>query len=131
MPDYLALKSLHVACVGVSYALFFVRGLWMLHDPERLRRRWVRIVPHANDTVLLAAGVGLAFATGRYPWVEPWLAAKLAALLAYIGLGLLALGRARSRRARLAAWLAAQLVFFYMVAVALAREPLPGMRRDF
>jgi len=33
--------------------------------PERLARRWVRIVPHAVDSVLLASAIG-ALATFAY-----------------------------------------------------------------
>ena len=42
-----------------------------------------------------------------------------------IGLGTAALKHGKTRRARIAAWLAAQAVFFYIVAVALTRDPLP------
>ena len=57
--------------------------------------------------------------------VHGWLTAKVVGLLFYIGLGTVALKRGRTRRARIAAWLAAQAVFFYIVAVALTRNPLP------
>ena len=53
----------------------------------------------------------------------PWLAAKLVALLAYIGLGALALRPGRSKGARAAAWLAALAVFAYIAAVAVTRSP--------
>jgi uncharacterized membrane protein SirB2 len=120
---YLAVKYVHVTAVAASFALFFLRGAWMMLDSPRLGARWVRIVPHANDTVLLAAGVWLALALGEAPGASPWLTAKLAALLAYIVLGLLALRPGRSKRVRVAAWLAALAVFGYMVAVATTRSP--------
>jgi len=47
------------------------------------------------------------------------------ALLLYIVLGSIALKRGRTLKQRAAAWLAAQAVFFYIVAVALTRNPLP------
>ena len=120
---YLAVKYVHVAAVAASFALFFLRGLWMMLDSPRLAARWVRIVPHFNDTVLLAAGVWLAFALREAPGTSPWLTAKLAALVAYIVLGMLALRPGRSKRVRGAAWLAALAVFGYMVAVATTRSP--------
>jgi len=55
MPDYLSIKSVHVACVAASYLLFLVRGIWMIGDSPMLRRRWVRVLPHVNDALLLAA----------------------------------------------------------------------------
>lgn len=110
-----------------SYALFFIRGVWLLRDSPLLRRRWVRIVPHVVDTLLLGSAIALALMLRQYPFVAGWLTAKVIALVVYIGLGMLALRFARTRRAQLAAWLAAQAVFIYIVAVALTRNPLPWM----
>jgi uncharacterized membrane protein SirB2 len=114
-----------VACVATSYALFFVRGVWMMRSPARLNARWVKIVPHVIDTVLLASAITMALMIRQYPFVAPWITAKVLALIVYIGLGTLALKRGRTRRVRIATWIAAQLVFFYIVAVALTRSPLP------
>jgi uncharacterized membrane protein SirB2 len=122
--DYLALKTLHVSSVALSYALFFVRGLWMVRDSPLLARRWVRIVPHLVDTVLLASGLALAVAIRQYPFEARWLTAKVLALLVYIALGTVALKRGPTKRVRVFAWIAAQLVFFYIVAVAVTRNPL-------
>jgi uncharacterized membrane protein SirB2 len=123
--DFAALKTLHVAAAAVSYALFFLRGVWLLSGSALLQRRWVRIVPHVNDTLLLAAAVWMTMILHQYPGTHAWLTAKLAGLVAYVGLGMLALRFARTRRARLAAWIAAQFVFAYIVAVALTHDPLP------
>ena len=122
--DYLTLKSIHVASVAASYALFFVRGVWMMRSPQRLQRRWVKVVPHAVDTVLLASAVALAIISHQYPFAAGWLTAKVIALVLYIALGMVALHYGKSMRARITAWIAAQCVFLYIVAVALTREPL-------
>lgn len=123
--DLSAFKTIHVATAAISYALFFVRGVWMLAASPMLNRRWVKVVPHVNDTVLLAAAIWMAVILREFPGTHGWLTAKLAGLLAYIGLGMLALRHGRTRGVRLAAWLAAQLAFAYIVAVALTRDPLP------
>jgi len=123
--DFTALKMIHVATAAVSYALFFVRGIWMIDGSPRLGERWARIVPHVNDTLLLAAAIWMTILTHQYPGTHAWLTAKLAALLFYIGLGTVALKRGKTRRTRITAWLVAQAVFFYIVAVALTRNPLP------
>ncbi len=54
------LKTLHLTTIAISLALFILRGVWMMADSPRLQARWVRIVPHLNDTLLLASGIGLA-----------------------------------------------------------------------
>jgi uncharacterized membrane protein SirB2 len=83
----------------------------------------VRIAPHSVDTVLLVSAVALAWQLGFTPFNSPWLAAKIVALLLYIGLGMLAFRYAKSFEMRLIAWLAAQLVFVYIVLAAITHNP--------
>lgn len=123
--SYFALKYVHVGAVIASFSLFFLRGLWMMTVPGKLAARWVRVVPHVVDTVLLASAIALAAMTAQYPFVQPWLTAKVLALVLYILLGTVAIRRGRTRRVRIIAWVLALLVFGYIVAVARARVPFP------
>lgn len=123
--DFTVVKAVHVSCVVISYLLFFTRGVWMLTDSPLLRQRWVRILPHVNDTLLLAAAIALALMLKQYPLTDAWLTAKATGLVAYIAIGTVAMRPGRTRRVRIAAWLVAQVVFFYIVGVALTRNPLP------
>ena len=123
--SYLLLKSIHVAAVIASFTLFFLRGLWMMAAPGKLAARWVRVVPHVVDTVLLVSAIALAVLTAQYPFVQSWLTAKVVALAVYIVLGIVALRGGRTRRVRIIAWVLALLVFCYIVTVARARVPLP------
>lgn len=118
------LKLIHLSAVVLSFTLFFLRGLWLLQGSPIMRQRWVRIAPHGIDTVLLASAVGLARQLGVTPGNSPWLAAKIVALLLYIGLGMLAFRHARSPRMRLVAWLCALLTFAYIVLAAVTHDPL-------
>ena len=120
--SYLALKYVHVSCVVLSYSLFFVRGVWMMRESSLLARPWVKIAPHAIDTVLLVSAIAMAVMIRQYPFSAPWLTAKLVGLIVYIALGMVALKRGKTKRTRMAAWIAAQLVFFYIVAVALTKR---------
>lgn len=123
--DFATLKAIHVTTVALSYSMFVVRGVWMLGDSPLLTRRWVRILPHVNDSLLLAAAIWMSVILGEYPGAHGWLTAKVAGLIAYILFGMLALRPGRSKRVRAAAWIVAQGVFAYIVAVALTRDPLP------
>jgi uncharacterized membrane protein SirB2 len=125
MSLYWLLKSLHVGSVLASGALFALRGYWMMRRPSKLRERWVRIVPHIIDSVLLASATALVVMTSQYPFAQAWLTAKVLALVAYIVLGSLALKRGRTLQVRIAALAAAAALFGYIVAVALTRSPLP------
>lgn len=128
--DYSLLKQLHLSTIVVTLALFLLRGIWMIADSPRLQIRWVRIVPHVNDTLLLGSGIGLAILLQQYPLVHGWLTAKFLALIVYIVLGSYALKRGKTRRQRIVAWSMALLVFAYMVAVAVTHDPFPFLRTD-
>ncbi len=119
------LKSIHITCVSLSYTLFLLRGIWMLRESPALQQRWVRIAPHTVDTLLLTSAILLAWQLGYSPLEQPWLAAKIVALLLYIVIGSIALKRGKTKRIRIAAWLVAQLIFFYIVSVALTHDPQP------
>lgn len=121
----LLLKSIHISCVASSYMLFFLRGIWSLNGSAIMSQRWVKIVPHVVDTLLIVSAVALAFSIRQYPFVDAWLTAKLLALLLYIGLGFVALRYGRSKTVRLSAWIIAQLVFIYIVMVAIGHNPWP------
>lgn len=123
-PDaYLLLRSVHVGAVVLSLAGFVLRGALMLAGSPLLGRRFTRIAPHVVDTVLLASALALAWQIGQWPFVDHWLTAKVLALVAYIVLGVLALGRARSPRARGLAFAGALTAAAYIVWVALTRDP--------
>jgi len=122
--SYLALRHLHITCVMLSGFGFVLRGLWMLNDSPMLRRRWVRVLPHLVDTLLLGSAVALAVISSQYPFYQSWLTAKVVGLLVYILCGMMALRRGRTRGVRVAFLLAAIVVFSYIVSVALVRNPL-------
>lgn len=118
-------KSVHLATVAITLTLFVLRGAWMMADSPRLGARWVRVVPHVNDALLLASAIVLAYLMGQYPFVDAWLTAKVIGLLVYIALGTVALKRGRSKGVRVAAWVGALAVFAYIVAVAVHHDPMP------
>ncbi len=119
------LKSLHILTVIVSIGGFFIRGLWVMADSPWLQKRWVKIVPHINDTILLVTGITLAIQIQQYPFVHGWITAKVLALLAYIGLGMMTIRHGRSKQQRILTWVLAILVFGYMVMVARTKMIFP------
>lgn len=123
--DASLLKSIHLTCVTLSYSLFFLRGGWMLRDSPLAQARWVRYARDIVDSTLLLSAIALAWQLGYSPLEHPWLATKIVALLAYIAIGSVALKRGKTKRIRLFAWLLAQMVFIYMVGVAVTHDPMP------
>ncbi|QJQ07705.1 SirB2 family protein [Undibacterium piscinae] len=123
--SYLAVKHLHITCAAISGSFFIVRGIWKMRDSAMLERRWVRILPHLVDTLLLASALTMVFWSGQYPFVQNWLTAKVLALLAYIALGTIALKRGKTPAIRASALAAAVTLFGYILAVAISRQALP------
>lgn len=123
--DYLSLKHFHMSCAAMSGTLFLLRGKWMLRASPMLQQKWVRIVPHVVDTLLLASAIGLVVWSHQYPGQQPWLSAKVLALLGYIVLGSIALKRGRTKKQRLAAFVAALALFLYIGMVAVTKRPFP------
>ena len=122
---YLLVKHLHITCAVLSGSFFLLRGVWMLLESDALQRRWVKVVPHVVDTVLLTSALVMVFWSAQYPFVQPWLTAKVLALLAYIVLGTIALKHGQTKATRTAALVAALAVFAYIVLVALSRQVMP------
>jgi len=118
------LKQVHVTCVSLTLAGFVARGLGAFAQAAWVRARGTRVASAALDTVLLVSAIALALVEGISPLVHSWLAAKIVGLLAYIGLGVVALRPGIAWPTRLAAWVGALGVFAYILSVAVTKDPL-------
>lgn len=127
MNHYLMIKNIHLLMIALSIAGFVFRGILMTINSPLLQAKLVRILPHVIDTALLVSGIWLATLLSQYPFTDGWLTAKLLALIAYIGLGVVALRRGRTKAIRLTAFVAALLCFAYMAKVAMTHDPLIGL----
>lgn len=121
---YLVVKQVHVTSIALSFALFAARGLWILSGRTLPHNPLVRVLPHVVDTVLLTSALWLTTLIHQYPFAQGWLTVKLLGLVAYVVLGSLALKRAPTLRMKGVAFLAACLVFAFIVSVARAHHPL-------
>jgi len=122
---YLLVRAVHVAAVSISVPLLVVRSVIGIRtSPDRVPRL-LRILPHVVDTALLASAVLLSLILQQYPFAAPWVTAKLLALVAYVGIGTVAVKRGRTPRARAIALVLALLVVGYIVGTALHHDPAP------
>ncbi len=94
MTTYFAVKNLHILTVVISVSLFILRYWWQYRNSAMSDKRWVRIVPHVNDTLLLVCGIILVMMTHFYPFTPQgtWLTEKLFGVIIYIVLGFIVLG---------------------------------------
>ncbi|MDW6001550.1 SirB2 family protein [Vibrio mangrovi] len=106
---YLGLKYFHLFTIVVSVSLFCIRYGLMMMDSKWLQNRFLKVVPHLNDTLLLLSGGALIIVTGFVPFTPaaPWLTEKLICVLAYILLGFFALKLGKSKLLRSIAFLGA------------------------
>ena len=121
-----AFKLVHVSCAFMSIAGFGLRGYWMASEHPLLQHRAAKVLPHIIDTLLLGSAITLLFLLHLSPLAQPWLIAKIIALLVYIGLGMVALRLGRTRKTKVIAWLLALLTVVYIVSVAYSKSPWGG-----
>jgi uncharacterized membrane protein SirB2 len=121
---YVTLRSLHIACAVLTISLFALRGILMLAESPLLAHRALRWTPIVVDTVLLSTALMLMDIIHQYPFRTPWLTAKIGLLVAYMVLGSIALRYGRTKRIRVAAFLAALATVGFLVTVARTHQPL-------
>lgn len=123
--DYQVLKHAHAGLAYLSVTLFATRAVLSYTRPALLQARALKIAPHVIDTGLLAAAITLAVMAGLSPHNQPWLAAKIAALLAYIALGSIGLKKLHGSPLRAVVLAAAVAMPMYMIAVAKTKLVWP------
>jgi uncharacterized membrane protein SirB2 len=121
---YPDIKAVHIAAVIASGLLFLLRGAavqlgacWAMAAP-------LRYLSYTIDTVLLTAALMLATIIHQFPFVQGWLTAKVMLLVVYVVLGSFALKRGRTRAVRTSCWIAALLVYLFIVSIARTHSPL-------
>jgi uncharacterized membrane protein SirB2 len=120
---YSQIKWAHISCVMLSVSLFTLRGVCAVTGSRYSNNASLRRLSYAIDTTLLVTALTLAGIIDQWPFVQPWLTAKVILLVAYIALGLYALRLGKTRTIRLACFISALLVYGFMVSVALAHDP--------
>jgi uncharacterized membrane protein SirB2 len=121
---YPQIKWVHVAAVIASGTLFALRGAGVLAGARWPMFAPLRYLTYTIDTVLLTAALMLATILHQYPFVHGWLTVKVLLLVVYIALGSFALKRGRTPAARAGFFVAAVLVYLFIVSVARAHHPL-------
>lgn len=95
MNTYILAKHLHMTAVVLTIILFLLRYFWLLRGSGMLQKKWVKIVPHVNDTLLLASAVAMCFMIPLNPLEHPWLWQKIVLVILYIVAGFYVLKRAQ------------------------------------
>lgn len=119
---YAAFKHLHMLTITISVVFFAIRGVAALKGAQWIHNKWVKIIAHGNDTLLLIAALALCYHRGQWPFYNSaWITAKVLGLFAYIAFGTIAI-----KRGKLWAYALALLSVAYIVWVAINKVLFPA-----
>jgi uncharacterized membrane protein SirB2 len=117
-------KHLHMTVAVISVALFTLRFAWLLLNSDKLNRKWVKVLPHIVDTLLLGIGIAMVVKLAINPMEHLWLLEKLLAVLAYIFTGYYTLKLARTRFMQIFGYLGAIGWILLIVKLAITKQPI-------
>lgn len=122
---YIAIKHAHMMFALITITLFMLRAWLAVPDPDRIKSKLLKVLPHIIDTLLLALGIWLAVLSKQIPFSNsPWLTAKVIGLVLYIIVGTIAIKRGKTQDQRLVATFVAIAIFAYIYGAAISKSPL-------
>ncbi len=120
-----ALVYSHQLLALLTLAVFLLQGVLGLAAPGYVRHPALRIGSHAIYTLLLITAIALLVAYGWNPLDFGWILIKIALLVVFILLGIIAFKQRFSRPARVVAWLGALAALLWAYASGLTHSAVP------
>lgn len=124
---YMAFKHLHLTLAALTILLFIVRAGFVIVWPAGIRKRWMKVLAHGVDGLLILSAIALLVVMNMNPIHVGWVLAKIIALLAYIGFAIYAFKIANTLPSRLLGVLLAGAALAYIAMVAVRRTPTLGL----
>jgi uncharacterized membrane protein SirB2 len=118
------IKLIHIICAYITGVGFLLRGLLALLQSAMLQHRLFKILPHAVDTCLLFSGLIMMIHWTWWPNKQPWLLAKIIALLFYIVFGLTMLRWGKTLWLRVIGLIGGIATYIYIVGAAHSKSAL-------
>lgn len=125
---YPQIKQFHLALALLSGLIFVLRGGFAIAGARWPHAAPLRFSSYAVDTALLTAAMMLLTILPGVVFANGWLWVKLGLLVLYIVLGVSALRRAKSLRARWASYLGALLAYGAIYLTARTHQPLGALQ---
>ena len=116
---YLLIRQLHILTAALSVTLFTIRFLLLVRSPTWQPNRWLKVLPHVNDTLLLIFAILLCIIIQQAPLITPWLTEKVAAVILYILAGMFALKWSKTRLSKIIWFIIAIFMFAYAANIAI------------
>lgn len=121
---YEIVKHIHLTAIALSVLLFLLRFVLNAMQSPMLQQKWLKILPHIVDTLLLVSAGTLCVILKQYPFVDAWVTEKLLALIMYIFMVTLALKLARTAFMRAVGLIGALSWIAYAGMVAVSKQPI-------
>ena len=116
---YLLIRQLHILTAALSVTLFTIRFLLLVRSPTWQPNRWLKVLPHVNDSLLLILAILLCIIIQQAPLLTPWLTEKVAAVILYILAGMFALKWSKTRLSKIIWFIIAIFMFAYAANIAI------------
>jgi len=110
--------------IALSVLFFLLRFLWTIRGSQMLHKKWVKVLPHIVDTLLLLSAATLCILLSQYPFVTPWVTEKLLGLLMYLFMVTLALKIAKTGFMRAVGLVGALSWLAFTALVAISKQPI-------
>lgn len=124
---YMAFKHLHLTLAALTILIFLVRTVFVLVWPAGIGKRWMKILAHGVDGLLILSAIALLVVLQMNPLHIGWVLAKILALFAYIGFSVYAFKIATTLPTRLVGVVLAGATLAYIAMVAVRRTPSLGL----
>ena len=116
---YLLIRQLHILTAALSVTLFTIRFLLLVRSPAWQPGRWLKVLPHVNDSLLLIFAILLCIIIQQAPLITPWLTEKVTAVILYILAGMFALKWSKTRLSKIIWFIIAIFMFAYAANIAI------------
>ncbi|MEN8771160.1 MAG: SirB2 family protein [Glaciecola sp.] len=103
----MAFKHLHLTAIALSLLFLILQVATHLMDSKMKEAKWLKVLPHIINTVLIITAIGLCVTLAQYPFVHDWVTSKLIGLVAYVLLAVVAVKWARTNAMRVFALIGA------------------------
>lgn len=124
---YMMFKHLHatLAVLSLVFLLYRIFAGWA--NAQNLDKKWLKIVPHAVDGLLVLSIIALLVSSGLHPFSTPWHTEKLLGFVSYIlfsVLAVLAIKGRFSEKLKAPFAVLALVSWFWLVRVAFMKTPI-------
>jgi len=114
------IKLIHLIFIFSSFISFTSRIGLSVFKPSLLQNKFIKIAPHVIDTILLLSGITLVIQGNWLAGEFGWIVSKFVLLLAYIGLGVMAMRFSGIKR--WLAFVAAIICFISIFIIAITKN---------